>query len=79
MRRNSAKAIRRDVGRRIAEERTARGWTQEHLAERLRVSTRYLQSVEAGRENLTIDSLAKIGNVLGVKAASLFDKPEAER
>ncbi len=55
----------------------ARGWTQEHLAERLRVSTRYLQSVEAGAENLTIDSLAKIGNVLGVKAAHLFGKREA--
>jgi hypothetical protein len=39
------------------------------------VSTRYLQSVEAGVENLTIDSLAKFANVLDVKMVRLFDKP----
>ena len=52
--------------------RVARGWTQEHLAERLSVSTRYVQFVEAGRQNLTIDSLAKIGRILRVAVSELF-------
>lgn len=38
----------------------------------MRVSTRYLQSVEGGRENLTLDSLAKIGSTLDVSVYELF-------
>jgi transcriptional regulator with XRE-family HTH domain len=60
------------VGRRIAQARRARGWTQEYLAERLDVSPRYVQFVEAGKENLTIDSLAKVARVLRVAVADLF-------
>jgi len=39
-------------------------WTQEQLVERLGVSTRYVQSVEAGRENLTLDTLCKFAATL---------------
>lgn len=35
------------------------------LAERLELSTKYLQRVEAGRQNLSLRSLATIASVLG--------------
>jgi transcriptional regulator with XRE-family HTH domain len=68
------KAVR-DFGRRVAELRVDRGWTQEALAEEWQCSTRYVQNTEQGRENLTIKSVAKLANVLGVPMAELFLGP----
>jgi transcriptional regulator with XRE-family HTH domain len=75
VRRRSGKELQRSVGRRIAEVRAARKLTQEKLAERLDVSARYLQEVERGAENLTIQTIAKIGRSLGVDASALFSAP----
>ena len=74
---NDPTKLRRRVGARIAELRVARGWTQEMLAEQIEVSPRYLQAMEGGQENLTLESLAKIGNVLRVRVAELFAETEA--
>jgi transcriptional regulator with XRE-family HTH domain len=63
------------LGLRIAELRRARGWTQEHLAETLKVSPRYLQSVEGGKENLTVESLVGIAKALKVSLPDLFAVP----
>lgn len=83
MRINVPAKVRRELGLRIAALRRSRGWTQEDLAEKVGVSTRYLQSVEGGHENLTIDSMAKLGNALRVHVTELFapgppgtEKPE---
>lgn len=65
----------KDVGRRVAELRAGHDWTQEDLAARLNVSIKYIQRVEAGRENLTVDSLYKIGMKLRVDVAELFVPP----
>jgi len=67
--------LRRTVGRRIAELRAGRGLTQQKLAERLGVSTRYVQRVESGSKNLTLTSLAEIANVLRVAVVDLFASP----
>jgi len=69
---NDPEKLRRRVGARIAEFRQSRGWTQEQLAEKIDVSTRYLQAMEGGRENLTLESLAKVGNVLRTRVSELF-------
>lgn len=61
------------VGRRIAELRRELAWTQEQFAERLGVLTQYVQRVERGRENLTVQSLVKVANALGVTVAALFE------
>lgn len=63
------------VGARVAEQRRALKLTQEELAERLGVSTKYLQRVEAGVENLTIRSLVPLANGLGISMLTLLDKP----
>ncbi len=67
----------RDVGRRIAEIRAARGWTQEALAEHAHVSLKYLQRVEAGRENLTLRSVVRLANHLRVPVGDLFERPRS--
>jgi transcriptional regulator with XRE-family HTH domain len=56
----------------VAERRRNAGLTQEQLAERLDVSIKYLQRLEAGDENLTIRSLVRISNVLDVAPSQLF-------
>lgn len=50
--------------------------TQEQFAEDvLGVSLKYLQAVEAGRENLTVTSLVKLANLVRVPVADLFKAP----
>lgn len=66
-----------DVGRRIAELRRRRAWTQEEMADRVGVSLKYLQRIEAGRENLTIRSLVRVATVLDAKPRDLFLSPRA--
>jgi transcriptional regulator with XRE-family HTH domain len=65
-------ATQRLVGRRVAHHRQRRGWTQEVLAERVGVSTKYLQRIEAGRENLSLRSLATIAAALGCRPFDLL-------
>lgn len=79
MARPSPARVRRDLGRRVGELRAGLGLTQERLAERLHVSPRWLQSVEAGRENLTIETLVKLAGVLKADIASLFETPTTPR
>jgi transcriptional regulator with XRE-family HTH domain len=67
--------IRRDVGRRVAELRGERAWTQERLAEKLGIGTRYLQRIEAGQINLTLDSLVHIASTLRVGVLELLAPP----
>lgn len=71
--------LQEHVGRRIAELRASAGFTQEQLAERASVTTRYLQSVEGGRENLTLETIAKLATVLKVMPIRLFEPPDTKR
>jgi len=64
-----------DIGRRIKELRVARKLTQEAFAERLDVTTRYVQRVERGNQNVSIEVLADFANGLGVPIAVLFKAP----
>lgn len=65
------------MGRRIAALRVACSVTQEELAEGSGVDVRYLQRIEAGEKNTTVDTLVKIANVLRVGVASLFAEEPA--
>lgn len=66
----------RRIGRRVAELRDGKGWTQATLSEKLAVSTPYVASVEGGHENLTIRSLCKLADVLDVPVRDLFKAPK---
>lgn len=63
------------VGRRIAELRVERGLTQDAFAEKAGVSSRYVASVEAGEENLTLTSLARFARLLRVAPVELLRPP----
>jgi transcriptional regulator with XRE-family HTH domain len=66
-----------DLGRRVREVRTGRGWTQEAAAERLGIDVRELQRIEAGRVNLTLHTLLRLARVLGAPVRELFDAPKS--
>lgn len=66
-------------GRRVAEVRLERGWTQEQLAERAEVSVRWVQHIEQGTQNLTIRSVAKLAGVLRVALPALFESPQTPK
>lgn len=65
----------RNVGLRLVELRTKRGWTREAFAERLGVSVRYVARLEAGRQNLTVHRLAWLADHLRVRVVDLFAVP----
>lgn len=67
--------VLRDLGRRIAELRQGLELTQEQLAEKAQLSIKYLQRVEAGRENLTVRSLVRLANLLRVAPIDLWQPP----
>jgi UDP-N-acetylglucosamine 1-carboxyvinyltransferase len=79
MRSSDVNQILRDVGRRVAEERMHRGWTQEQFAEEMGFSLKFTQRIEAGRENLTIKSLANLAKHLGIEAKTLFQRPRTQK
>jgi hypothetical protein len=73
----TARALK-DIGRRIAEARAERGLTQEAFAEQvLSVSLKYLQHLEAGRENLTVASLVSLAGRIGWPLPALFAPPRS--
>ena len=69
--------VLRGVGRRVAEFRRERGYTQEVFAERAGVSLKFIQRVEGGRENLTVRSLTRFASLLQVAVAELFGEPRS--
>jgi transcriptional regulator with XRE-family HTH domain len=79
MRPTDSQATRRRVGRRIAELRRHQQLTQAQLAERADVSVRYLQSVELGKENLTLDSMVQFANLLRAPLLELFKPPSTRK
>ena len=74
MERETAERVIEDVGRRVAEIRRQRGWTQQEAAEHLKMPLKNLQRVEAGM-NLTLRTLARVAHGLGIRARALLDDP----
>lgn len=70
-----ADQVLRDIGRRVAELRRQRGLTQERFSEVAEISLKYLQSIEAGHENLTVRSMVRIAGLLRAQAGDLFHPP----
>ena len=58
---------------RLAEARTARGWTQTHLAARAKLSRPYINRLEAARQDPALTMVIRLARVLGVKPSALVD------
>jgi transcriptional regulator with XRE-family HTH domain len=64
------------VARRIKALRVARGLTQDAVAEALGIASKNVQRLEAGRQNLTLETLSKVADVLDVEPHELLTSGE---
>lgn len=56
-----------NIGKSIKTQRTAKNWSQAHLAHESRCSLATIQNIEAGRANPEIETLARVLSSLGQK------------
>jgi len=70
--RESPPELIRVVARRIKALRQARGLTQDAVAEALGIAAKNVQRLEAGRQNLTLKTLAHVADVLDVEPFELL-------
>jgi transcriptional regulator with XRE-family HTH domain len=64
------------IGARVRQERQARRWTLDQLAEVAGVSRRMVVNVEHGSANPSVGTLLRISDALGVGLPSLVDRPQ---
>ncbi|HWH25224.1 MAG TPA: helix-turn-helix transcriptional regulator [Pseudolysinimonas sp.] len=67
--------MQRTVGNNIRDLRRARGVSQEELADEIGVHRTYMGGVERGERNLTLRSLERIAQRMGVDPIVLLQKP----
>ncbi|MCK9390697.1 MAG: helix-turn-helix domain-containing protein [Syntrophales bacterium] len=66
------------IGTRIAEIRSQKGMTQEHLAGEMGISSKYLSSIERGKENPTLKTLIILSESLKVDLGEIFSFVQIE-
>ena len=64
--------IKKFIGLRIKELRRSRNMTQEILSEKVGISSKYLSSIERGKENPTLDTIIKLSIALDVDLSDMF-------
>lgn len=62
----------RDFGANVRRERTARGYSQERLAEMVDLNIRNLQKIEAGETNVLVTTAIRLRHALNCSADKLF-------
>ena len=67
-----AEKLKDHVGRRIAELREAADLTQANVAEKIDTTVTNYQRIEHGTQNVTLETMAKIANAIGVKVGDFF-------
>ena len=60
------------LGKRIKKYRKISGLTQEQLAEKVRLSTKYIQFIEVGTRKPSLKTIYRIAKALDVKVSELF-------
>lgn len=71
----NAETLARAIGARVKQERNARGWTLDQLAETAGVSRRMLVNVEQGSVNPSVGTLLRLSDALGVGLPALVEPP----
>ena len=67
------------LGGRLREKRTAIGWSQEQLAEKLEIDCKDIHAYEIGSKRISADRLLHLSKVLGVKPVYFFGFEDHER
>jgi transcriptional regulator with XRE-family HTH domain len=60
------------VGKTIRQLRSAKGWTQEELAEKAGLHPTYIGGIERGERNVSLDNLIKLARALREHPSALF-------
>ena len=60
------------IGRRIKTYRKSAGFSQEALAEKLDVSSKYISQIECGVSEISLKRIFEVARILGVKPESLI-------
>jgi transcriptional regulator with XRE-family HTH domain len=60
------------LGKRIKKLRKAQKYTQEQLAEKVRVSTKYVQYIETAKRIPSLKLIYRIARALNIKVSELF-------
>ncbi|MDL9944560.1 helix-turn-helix transcriptional regulator [Gordonia sp. ABSL11-1] len=69
--------LQKVVGRNLRRYRLERGYSQEVFADFMGVHRTYMGGVERGERNLTLQTVERIANHLGVDPVELFIEPSA--
>lgn len=64
--------IKQLIGSRIKELRRLKNMSQETLSEKVGISSKYLSSIERGKENPTLDTLIRLSKALDVELYDMF-------
>ena len=72
----NASQVIKDIGRKIAELRTAKGWSQARFAEVLGIALQNVQRMEQERQNFTVRTLVNVARKLGCEPRDLWSAPE---
>ncbi len=70
--------LKQMIGARIKDIRNKQGITQEQLSERVGINTKYLSSIERGKENPTLNTLLKLTQSLDVNLDEMFSNLQIE-
>ena len=68
-------SLRLQFGRNLRSLRLSKDWTQEEMAERLRMSVNFLSYVERGLKAPSFDNLERMAKVFRIPVARLFESP----
>lgn len=72
--RNAKNNTRKELGERIKELRKIAGITQEKLGEKAELSYKFIGELERGQVNVSLDSVVRIAEALGVKIGDVFSR-----
>ena len=72
---DNAASLAHAIGLRVKQERVARGWTLDQLAEAAGVSRRMLVNVEQGAANPSVGTLLRLSDALGGGLPALVEPP----
>jgi transcriptional regulator with XRE-family HTH domain len=64
--------LKESIGARLKEIRGKKGITQEKLSEAIGISSKYLSSIERGKENPTLNTLIRLSTALSIEFEELF-------
>ena len=67
------KKILQHFGKRVREERDAKGLSQERLGQLAKVHRTYIGMIERAEKNITLTNMEKIAKALGKKVSDLVD------